>query len=57
MNKTRVTVFVLLICFSVLPLFAGGQQEAEDGKPYSGVKIRVLADQRSEVVKLREKRE
>lgn len=53
----RKLVFVTAIAILALiaaPLFAGATAEAKDDRPYAGIKIRVLADQRSEVVKLKE---
>lgn len=53
----KINVVLMLALIGLLAggiLFAAGVQEKDPSKPYSGVKIRVLADQRSEVVKLKE---
>ena len=53
-NIRKCTVVLLLLSLAVGWVFAGGGEETDGSKPYSGISIRVLADQRSEIVKLRE---
>ena len=55
MKKEKVLLLILGLFLLTMPLFAGGQaEEADATKPFSGIKIRVLADQRDEVTKLKE---
>jgi multiple sugar transport system substrate-binding protein len=53
----RVLLLLMLMLLTVTLVWSGGQSDSaksDTGKPFDGIKIRVIADQRAEVVKLKE---